>query len=177
MKQLLLSLLFSSILLGCSTTPKTQPAAEPVARPQRPAIDYHAIQHDLGMDTDAGWVGYREKRFDACRYASELPDLSDCGRAFFVVISFQLSCRPSDETDNPELIQSELPPVRGTALTWRLGGASGNIRTDYSGYGQVLTIAGRSLKGQRLRVSTGEDFLLIAAGSATRIVTPASWCR
>jgi hypothetical protein len=163
------------LIAGCATSSKRETSVPPEV--SAPRIDLLAVQHDLGMDDSSGRVGYREKRFDACRFAADLPGIPDCSRAMFVQIGIQLSCRLTEESGSDTLDPVERAPLAGRDLRWILEGLSGRIRTDPAGFGLILTIASRSLKKQRLRVSTGEDFLMIRAGQATEIVTPASWCR
>jgi hypothetical protein len=162
------------LIAGCATSEKRETSVPPEV--SAPRIDLLAIQHDLGMDDSSGRVGYREKRFDACRFAADLPSVPDCGRALFIQIGFQLSCRLSEESGN-SLEPVAQTPLRDRELRWVLEGLSGRTRTDSAGFGLILAIAPRSLKKQHLRVSTGEDFLVIRAGQATEIVTPASWCQ
>jgi hypothetical protein len=157
---------------GCATAPKI----ETPAPPQTPPIDLLAIQHDLGLDASSERVGYREKRFDACRFSAQLPEVPDCSHVYFIQIGVQLSCRPPDAEDSSVLEQADLTPVSERELRWNLDRLSGRTRTDMNGFGLILAIAPRSMKLQGLKVSTGEDFLLIRAGKATDIVTPASWC-
>lgn len=158
---------------GCATSERNESAPEP----QTHHLDLLAVQHDLDMDPPPSFVGYREKRFDACRMAPDLPNISDCSHAYFIQVGVQLSCRPSDDAENVTLSESELTPVANQDLRWRIGHASGEFRTDPSGFGMMLAITARSMKKQRLRISTGTDFLITRAGEATQIVTPTSWCR
>lgn len=159
---------------ACATGEKQE---APIAHAQNtPHIDLMAVQHDLGMDVPLDWVGYREKRFDACRMAADLPNVPQCDRAFFVQVGVQLSCRPSDEAENSVLREGELTAVMNQDLQWQLGNASGRILTNSAGYGVILAITSRSMKSGRLRISTNKDFLIMPALQATHIVTPVSWC-
>src|SRR4051812_16853255 len=89
---------FSAFVSSCATTEHRTPSPEPVpVESAPPQIDYLAVQHDLGMDGPPENVGYREKGFDACRLASDLPEISDCRHARFILVRFQLSCRPTQE--------------------------------------------------------------------------------
>lgn len=160
---------------GCATEEKKQ--ASPPSQPVAPGLDFRAVQHDLGMDIPPGWVGFREKQFDACRMAADLPTVPDCSRAYFIQVGFQLSCRPTEDASNGFLAQSDMTPVANRDLHWRLGRESGRVRTDSTGSGVILAISSGSMQYQRLRVSTGDDFLVMPAREATSIVTPVSWCR
>jgi hypothetical protein len=167
--------LFLLLASGCATSEKSEPP--PIPEPLAHQLDLLAVQHDLGMDPSPSFVGYKEKRFDACRMKPDLPNISDCSRAYFIQVGIQLSCRPTEEAQNNTLSQGDLTPVGNRNLRWQISPASGQFRTDVDGHGIILTITARSLKKQYLRVSTGEDFLMMKAGEATQIVTPVSWCR
>jgi hypothetical protein len=163
------------LLAACTTAEKKEAEPAPIV-PVAPQIDLHAIQHELGMDAAFEWVGYREKKFDACRLAAEIPGVPDCKRAYFVQIGFQLSCRPPGEREDGFLNPIESTPIGDRELTWKLEGYSGRLQTDPVGFGLIQMLASRSMKSVGLRISTGEDYLMIRAGQATQIVTPASWC-
>ncbi len=156
---------------GCASVEEKEPLDEPVR------IDLRALQHELGIEFSPNWVGYSEKRFDACRFAAQLPKNFKCSRAYFVQVGIQLSCRPDDEDQNPSLESAELTPVGYQEVSWQMGETSGRLSTDAEGHGLIQAIASHSMKSKRLRVSTGEDFLMMRAEQATRIVTPAHWCR
>jgi hypothetical protein len=160
---------------GCATGEKREEDVAPEPGPSR--IDYLAVQHDLGMGVSPDWTGYQEKRFDACRMAKDLPDVRDCSRAYFVQVGVQLSCRPPEDGQGAILERSDLTPVGNRELTWKLGEASGRMRTDWSGVGLIHAITSGSMKKTNLRISTGEDFLQMRAAQATQIVTPESWCK
>jgi hypothetical protein len=174
MKRIAITWIFL-LAFGCATPERKE--SSPVPQSVTPRIDFLALQHDLGMAVSPNWVGYREKRFDACRFATDLPNISDCSRAHFIQIGIQLSCRPRDEGDNSILDPGDLTPIGNRELRWQLGEASGHFRTDLEGFGLILEITSVSMKKQGLRISTGEDYLLIRAGQATQIVTPVSWCK
>jgi hypothetical protein len=129
------------------------------------------------MDPSPSFVGYKEKRFDACRMKTDLPNIPDCSRAYFIQVGIQLSCRPSEEAQNNILGQGDLTPVGNRDLRWQISPASGHFRTDVDGHGIVLAITAHSMQKQHLRISTEEDFLITRAGEATQIVTPVPWCR
>jgi hypothetical protein len=160
---------------GCATAEKREESA-PVQTKR--LIDLVAIQHDLDLDVSSDWTGYREKRFDACRWKDELPNISQCERAFFIQVGLQFSCRPTEEPDGSMILkENDLTPVGDRQLTWQLGEASGKVRTNLGGTGLFQAITSRSMKAQSIRVSTGVDFLRMQAGQATNIVVPVSWCR
>jgi hypothetical protein len=175
MKKIGIALLILLLMSGCATNEtKNFPA---MSESPTHHIDLLAVQHDLGMDPSPTFVGYKERRFDACRMAPDLPNISDCSRAYFVQVGIQLSCRPTEEAQNNILSQGDLTPVGNRDLRWRIGHASGRFRTDHDGFGIILAITASSMKKQGLRISTGEDFLVMKASEATNVVTPVSWCR
>jgi hypothetical protein len=167
--------LFFLLAAGCTTGERNESPV--VSEPPTHHVDLLAVQHDLDMDPSPSFVGYKEKRFDACRMKPDLPEISDCSRAYFIQVGVQLSCRPTDEAQNSILGQSDLTPVGNRDLRWKIGQASGHFRTDVDGHGIILAITAHSLKKQGLRISTGTDFLIMKAAEATQIVTPVDWCR
>ena len=176
MKQIGIALLLL-LASGCATGERKESPPPSTPEPPTHHIDLLAVQHDLGMDPSPSFVGYKEKRFDACRMKEDLPNISDCSRAYFIQVGIQLSCRPTEEAQNNTLGQGDLTPVGNRDLRWQISPASGQFRTDVDGHGIILAITAHSMKKQYLRVSTGVDFLIMKAGEATQIVTPVSWCR
>jgi hypothetical protein len=136
-----------------------------------------AVEQSLGMDVESNWVGFREKRFDACNLGGPLPSLRDCHRAYFVQIGVQLSCRPNGAEGSVVLNSNEPTPLSNQKLFWRTDEISGDVQTDQYGFAHILTIGSASMKGKGLRISTGTDFLVMRAQEATSIVTPADWCQ
>jgi hypothetical protein len=176
MKQIGIALLLL-LASGCATGEKKEAPVSATSEPPTHHLDLLAVQHDLGMDPSPSFVGYKEKRFDACRMKEDLSHISDCSRAYFIQVGIQLSCRPTEEAQNNTLDPGDLTPAGNRDLRWQLSPTSGQFRTDVDGHGIILAITAHSMKKQYLRISTGEDFLITKAREATQIVTPVSWCK
>ena len=73
--------LFFLMAAGCTTGERNE--APVASEPPTHHVDLLAVQHDLGMDPSPTFVGYKEKRFDACRMKPDLPEISDCSHAYF----------------------------------------------------------------------------------------------
>lgn len=165
---------------GCTTGDIKQTPIAPEPQSQLHRLDLQEVQHDLDMEPPTSFVGYREKRFDACKMQSELPAITDCSNAYFIQLGLKIYCRPTEEPEGIALSESDLTPLANRDLVWKMADASsisGHLHTDLSGSGIILTIAQHSLRKKHLRVSTGKDYLIMTAGDVTQIETPVSWCR
>ncbi len=143
-------------------------------------INYIELQNRLGIELSVDSTGFREQSFDACDLGESLKELkhplSDCHKAYFVLVQFQLSCRQDEESPNV-LSESDLTPVRDRALKWEVAKLKGHARTDFQGRGVIRAISSRPTRKTFMRLSTGDDFLNMRVEQATAIVTPPSWCK
>lgn len=144
--------------------------AEELAREER--VDMDGLKRSLGLDGPA--LGYRERSFNTCEAGYGFSQSHGCAAKRMVVVRFQIDCRESEGTETSTDYDSS--PLRATDLSWTLAGQKGRARTDGSGQAELAMIASASARSQRLRVTRENDFLLVTAGEAKRIVAPRSWC-
>lgn len=179
------SLFFS----GCaSTTIKQDPkldvretptsSSEATARPEpsERSIDFLGLHRHLGLERAKEDLGYSEKSFDTCSVGFGFSSSSNCQRATFVVIHFQLLCRDSDGTLSTALAREDMKPLSGRSVRWTLKGSAGVMRLDGEGFGQIKTTVSNSRRLERLKLAVDNDFVYVRAGEVKRLVTPKNWC-
>jgi hypothetical protein len=154
---------------GLRPAPQNPLEAEP--EPER--IDIFGLRRSLGLDRES--LGYEEKSFATCEVGYGYARDANCRERRIVVVRFKIDCRNSDGTE-PSSTSYQTWPLGATELAWALAGQRGNTRTDGDGVGEVALIAPASPRSQKLRVTRENDFLLVTAGEARRIVAPRSWC-
>ena len=66
--------------------------------------------------------------------------------------------------------------VGSTRIRWALGSGVGEVITDPAGVGKIVWVSGASVASQKLRLTKGNNFLLIGASDVRRIVAAKSWC-
>lgn len=168
-----------SLFAACASAPRseepasppTEPASGPAAKPVR-TVDFPTLTRTLQLDRAIQELGYEEKRFDPCELGIGPAGHQQCGTYFLAVIHFQLQCRDVDGT--VEIYNTE--PIRAKNVRWTLGRIQGKTETDHEGYGQVIAVAPASQRQQKLRITVGNDFLIVSAEQAKRLVTPPDWC-
>lgn len=164
-------LLFASLILflsACASKPPMTPM-EPVSIPA--ANPMTKLESQLGMNRASDDLGFAEKRFNPCELG--LSSTSQCGTNYLTVVQFQLLCRDSEGT-----IQ-EIPqtfPIHAPELRWKLGGKTGGTATNAKGYGRFSVIGHRPLRGQRLILFKGSQFVAVTVSDLTKIVLPKPWC-
>lgn len=184
--------ILSLLVVGCAThspAPERTPFSPPSAIGVRSAlpsasasasaeenIDFLGLQHSLGLDRSDDELGFREKAFNTCGAGYGYSGSGNCRSRSFVVMNLRLLCRPTEDTDSTILTSADLSPIGGRDVTWHLKGASGVARTDGAGYFQIRTALPASARAERMRLTVGNDFLVMRAGEMGRLVTPKSWC-
>jgi hypothetical protein len=176
-------------LAGCSSVEKRQdyePTAPPGTYEPRPAtpvakpvevINLRTLQTSLGMDIPKEALGYREKKFNTCNVGSGYSPKTNCRAQTLVVIHFKLMCRDSEGTVSEAITQANLQPIANQNIKWKLQHAEDEIQSDSDGFGQIVTESTYSQRGQRLRLTTGNDFLALRAGEVGSIIAPQNWCQ
>ena len=139
-------------------------------------IDYNSVQRLLGLDRNITQLGYTERSFNTCQVGFGFPADINCITKYFVVIHFKLMCRDSDGTVLRQIEEADLEPLANQQLSWTLKNAQGKVRTDSSGYAQVIVVGPSSQKTERFRISSRKDFLLLRAGDIQRLIVPKNWC-
>jgi hypothetical protein len=181
--------LFSSLLfvlsgffhVGCSTVSKKETEQIPVETQKgsgaQQTIDILRLGQSLGMNIPVENLGYHEKQFNSCRVGYGSSSNQNCQPLFFVVVNYQLLCRQSSGTVSVTIQSDELPPVRDQRITWNLHSQKGHHQTNEEGFGQLQGVFPISQRHQRLKISTGTDFLYAKAGDLKQALTPKDWCR
>lgn len=193
MRILILGLLLL-FLAACSTTsseldlddePRPPSAIKRPRSLQRPSriqapilqgLDYEGLSRSMGMDPPRENLGYTEKAFDTCRAGYGYSASQDCRQNYFAVINFRILCRDSEGTVQVAIRPEDLRPLSGRMVSWNFANANGNIRLDNQGYGQIKMAGEYSLREERLKITSDNDFLYLRAGKVNRIVTPKNWC-
>jgi hypothetical protein len=169
------------LLSACTSAPErkaeTQPPPPPVVTDSgEPTIDVLGLQRSLRLERPVTELGLEEKPFESCRVGYGYSSSSNCRRLYMSVFNLRLQCRDSEGTVSQGLSASDLTALAGADIEWRVGGANGVVRLDGEGYGQIVAIIPQPAKSQRVRLSSGSQFLYIRGGDLTRVVTPKPWC-
>ena len=144
--------------------------------PVSQSIDIVGLQNYLGLRRPPTALGFKEKSFQTCKVGNGYPNDHHCQTKHFIVIHFQLMCRDSEGTISTILTSADLQPLSRRPVIWTLKDHSSTLQTDEMGYGQIAVISSSSQSQQRLKLSTGNDFLYMRAGEITRVAIPPSWC-
>jgi hypothetical protein len=185
MKKFLFCTFVGLFLCSCSSTEKRRdpepeaPAyeASPKAAPA-PAevVDLRALQSYLHLDQPIDVLGYREKRFNTCKVGAGYSSTKNCRVLTLVVLHFQLMCRDTDGTVSEVVMQENLQPIANKTIKWRINNSIDEVLSDSNGYTQIVMVAKDSQRQQRVRLTSGNDFLIIRAGEAKSIISPKNWC-
>jgi len=182
MKKALAPLVFfvSVILIGCASPgPQSQRQKQTTAKKvevrdtANVGPDISKLKGILGLNRQLNDLGYAEKSFDSCRVGLT-GETGKCGPRVLTVVNFRLLCRDSEDTAQD--IVSNFTPVVTDQVKWKVAEVSGVTRTDTDGYGSVQVISSRSLRGQRLVLTVGRQFLGLTVADVNRIVVPVYWC-
>lgn len=139
-------------------------------------IDIIGLQSALNLS--GAKIGFFEKNYNTCSVGYGYLQNENCRNLYMTVIRFQIVCRPEMNDPNKIISQSDLTPVANKKLKWKLGSSiTGSSETNYGGYGQLIAISSQSQKNQRLKINSGNDFLLIKSHEIDQVVTPPDWCR
>jgi hypothetical protein len=178
------------LISACSTVEKRKayeparpaPTSAPAVAPAAPAkveeiIDLRALQTSLRMDIPKTKLGYREKKFNTCNVGAGYSSKQNCRAQTLVVIHFKLMCRDSEGTVSEAITQAYLQPIANQNIKWRLSTAEAEILSDSDGFAQIVLISTYSQRKERLRLTTGNDFLALRAGEVSSIIAPQNWCQ
>lgn len=176
--------LLAAFATACTTAPKSEtplirekPAAPVESAPGAGStIDYVGLQRSLGMEIPSDKLGYKEKSFDTCQAGYGYSSTHNCHKEYMVVINFQLQCRDSVGTVAEGVTNADLTAISNRPVRWNLKPNQGETNTDSEGYAQIMTVATRSPKTERLKIAVGNEFLYMRANEITRVVTPRPWC-
>lgn len=172
------SVLCSAGLAGCSTlppaaVPSSSPPAKEPAVPDAGGIDFVGLRRGLGLDPSP--PGFSEKSFETCEVGYGFSRTRECRSQVLVVIRVQLQCRDSEGSEE-SAVSYRTTPIGAADVKWSLAGQKGSARTDGEGHAEIMLIASTSQREKKLRITHANDFLLVTAGEARRIVAPKSWC-
>lgn len=176
--------LIAAMVTACTTTPTTEtpvtrekPAAPVESIPSTgSSIDYVGLQRAMGMEIPMEKLGYKEKSFDTCKAGYGYSSTHNCHKEYMVVINFQLQCRDSVGTVSEGVTNADLTAISNRSVRWNLKPNQGQTNTDSEGFAQIMTVAARSPKTERLKIAVGNEFLYMRANEITRVVTPRPWC-
>lgn len=172
---IVIGLLLSSCTLSRIKTNEKQPpgVVTPGASTARP-LSPEEVQTALHLEREISILGFEEIPFDSCQIASPHVDKS-CGPRIFTLLHLQVLCRNSQGTVT-EISKADLTPIVNSRFSWELGRVRGISESDEFGYVQVRSISQKAAKSERLKLSLGENFLLLRAKEAQKIVVPHDWC-
>lgn len=178
-----LRIVFASIALlmtACTSTPtkKESPAiTAPVNEAsfvERP--DMNALQSYLNLDRGYDVLGYTEKSFNTCDTGYGYSRASNCRNLYYIVLQIRLLCRDTEGTISTILTDQDVQPIAGKSIRWGMRNLSGSMMTDGEGYGQIRVIAPMSLRRERVKITSANDFLYMRANEITKVITPRPWC-
>lgn len=167
-------------LAACATKPpvtekqrdRDKPYPKSPAPEIEPAIDLKLVQDRLNMNRSSQELGFEQKRFNACDLGISK---TQCQDQYLVAVHFQIMCR--DSTGTVESVNSwAFEPLQSSYIYWRLQPRRGRIRTDKSGYGQVLTSIPTTIRPKSLILISGSKSLQIGLDGVRKIVVPKDWC-
>lgn len=172
--------LLGSFLTGCSSVPTTDdaraewsysadPANSKTALP-RPGAAIGGLQSQLGLNRAPSDLGFSEKAFNPCIYGIS----SSCDAQYMTVVHFQLLCRDTEGTVSA--VPIALTPIVSSNILWSVAGQSGGTPTDRNGYGHFSVITPSPLRGQRLILRNGRQYVGVSVNEVSKLVLPKNWC-
>lgn len=128
-----------------------------------------ALQTELGMNRQPSDLGYREKPFNPCNFGMG----DNCANQYLAVIHFQLLCRDSEGTVSQV---PKLKPIIHPHITWSVAGQNGATTTDAQGFGHLAVVSERPLRGKRLVLRKGAQYVGVSVNDVNKLVLPRDWC-
>lgn len=176
---------FLLLMAACaSKTPKLEPIQQ--KNPQVPQIekkvvetsqlDLSSIQRLLNLDKNIQTLGFWEKSFNSCKVGYGYETSQNCQQKYFVVIHFKIACRASEGSVSTILTDDDLAVVANQNLQWFLKNTNGRVNTDSNGFAEIQLVSDISQRTERLRLSNGNDFVLMRAGEIRSLIVPINWC-
>lgn len=128
------------------------------------------LTSQLGMNRQPTDLGFTDRSFNPCSYGFS----DSCNNQYLTVVHFQLLCRNSEGTVSS--VPVGLTPIFHPQILWSLAGQSGGTATDRNGYGRLSVISQRPLRGHRLVLRKGANYVGVTVGEVTKLVLPKNWC-
>ena len=160
------------IFLGCaSRAPRESIPREPGSEQ---TISLSQLQNQLRLDRSLQELGLMDKIFDSCSLPVKDPT-GKCGARYFSVLHFQMVCRDSEGTVGTVVTNTR--PLVSDHVEYQLAGHRGIIKTDGNGYGQLQIVTLVPVRGQRLVLTVGREFLGKEISEVEQLVVPNYWCQ
>lgn len=175
------------LVMTACTTPATRveaPAPAPTSETTKAQktldqIDLASLVRSLRMDRGPSELGYQEKPFNPCDFGVS-SDVSDeasgkpqhCRQQTLVVVHFQLQCRDQDGT----VETYNVTPITAEEIKWSVGKHRGITHSDHEGLGEFMFIAASSQRSSHLKLTIGNNFMILRADEIKKVVTPPAWC-
>lgn len=180
---MLLTFCMLLILSACGTAPvrETPPEDDDFVRATKsrggsPPPQFNnvgALQDQLGMNRRPSDLGYSEKSFNPCSYGMS-QDAGGCDAQYLTVVNFQLLCRDTEGTVSS--VPVSLTPIVSPQIGWSLGGQNGGTPTDRNGYGHFAVVSSKPLRGRRLILRKGANYVGVTVSEINKLVLPKNWC-
>ncbi len=175
------TLVMVTVLTGCSSAPveDDQEAVDfgygkaGTSRTTSPTPVFKGIstlQSQLGMNRQPTDLGFTDRAFNPCSYGLS----ESCNNQYLTVVNFQLLCRDTEGTVSA--VPIALTPIVYPQILWSLAGQSGGTATDRNGYGHFTVISQRPLRGHRLVLRKGPNYVGVTVTEVTKLVLPKNWC-
>jgi hypothetical protein len=173
MRILVLALIL--FLVGCAgRAPNDEMVSVPRGPESAKTESLVELQAHLGMDRSGNKLGLSEKTFDSCRHPVK-ESVGKCGHRYLSVLNFQMLCRDSEGTIDDVVTNTK--PLVSDHVDYQLAGGRGILKTDSSGYGQLLVVTAAPVRGQRLVLTVGKEFLGKEVSEVEQLVVPNYWCQ
>lgn len=184
MKHWIFIFCFSLFIAACATKEKTsdvdvlgQDREERVGTelpdervPSEPAVDPDDVLRVLKVNLHTLPLGYKQYNVDLCK--SGLSKY-DCGRKYFTVVKFRITCRDSEGT--VEYVTG-FEPFAGKSVQWRVLNQQGRTSTGPRGEGTAYFLTSYDPKSSRFALIYGRHSLGLRVNQVRSVVVPSYWC-
>ena len=180
--------IFLVFTLNCSTLPEREvsptdhiplpkPTSEPPAQNNwiKENVDLSELQKALRMDRSKTELGVQSQTFNTCVVGAGYNPYNPCRNLHLSVLHFRVRCRASMGTVE-HVSHTELRPLANNTLRWMLANQSGQVVTDYDGYGQVAIASNYNLKQDRFILRAKTNNLGLRVNQISQIIVPNDWC-
>ena len=153
------------ILVGCTSGPKIPEGPQKVSN-----AELHAL---LGLPEEVYDLGFKQHRYNPCEVGIEPLVKGRCATEYYSTIHIQLLCRKTSGT-----IQEVGPEyaLYDSDLRWKLDNLTGGVGLDEDGFGLIRMRTKHSPRRKRIRITSGNDFLVMRIADITKVLVPAAWC-
>lgn len=156
---------FFLTLTGCISSPRIPEGPQAVSNEE-----LHAL---LGLSEEVYDLGFKQHRYNPCDVGVKPLEAGRCASEYYSTVHIQLLCRKTSGT-----IQEVGPEyaLYDSELRWKVDDLTGEASLDEDGFGLIRMRTKHSPRKKRIRIISGNDFLVMRIADIKKVLVPAAWC-